>query len=404
MRLLVVGAGPAGTRVAERAAARVPGAAVTLLGAEPALPYDRVALGRLLTRGAEVGDLLTHTVPALRALGVAYRAAARVARIERAERRVVLAGGEALAYDRLVLATGSTAVRLPLPGADLPGVVAYRTMADVRVMLRAAAEGGGAVVIGGGLLGLEAADGLAARGMAVTVVHPVGWPMERQVDATAGGLLARRLGGRGIRFAMPATTEAILGGERVEAVRLSDGRVLRATLVVMAVGVRPEVALAREAGLAVGRGIVVDDALRTADPAILAVGECAEHRGVVCGLVKPALAQAEVAAATLADAAAVYAPLADAAALKVSGTAVWSAGEIAAGDAEAVTLHDSGEDTYRRLLLRDGALVGAVLYGDTDDAPFYLDLISSRRTVGPAERATLALGPAFAPPTESQAA
>jgi nitrite reductase (NADH) large subunit len=261
-------------------------------------------------------------------------------------------------------------------------------------MLRAAHAGGAAVVIGGGLLGLEAATGLAARGMAVTVVHAMGWPMERQLDRAAGGLLARRLGLRGIRFAMPGATIGIEGHDRATGVRLADGTVVPARLVVMAVGVRPEASLARAAGLAVERGIVVDDAMRTSDPAIHAVGECTEHRGRTIGLVAPALEQAEVAARAIAGEAACWSPRADAAALKVSGTAAWSAGEIAAEDADSIVLHDEAEESYRRLLLRDGRLIGAVLYGDTADAGYYLDLIATRTAVAPF-RAALAFGPTF---------
>ncbi|MBR0680894.1 NAD(P)/FAD-dependent oxidoreductase [Roseomonas eburnea] len=393
MRVLVIGAGPAGMRCAERAAQA--GLEVTLVGAEAALPYDRVALGRVLSGEAEVPALITHDLRRLRALGIGYRPATPIAALDRAARVAVTARGEAISWDRAVIATGSRATRLPLPGAELPGVFVYRTIDDVRAIHRAAAGGARAVVIGGGLLGLEAAASLSAIGAKVTVVHAVDWPMERQLDAAAGALLARSLGAtRGLRFAMPAATTAIEGSAWVSGVRLADGRRIACDIVVMAVGVRPVTELARDAGLAVARGIVVDDAMRTDDPAVLAIGECAEHRGVVCGLVAPALAMAEVAAATLADAEAVYAPRPDPTALKVSGIAVWSAGEVAPADAEAVTLTDEQAGRARRLWLRDGRLVGAVLYGDTADSPFYLDLISSGRPVAP-HRATLAFGPAF---------
>lgn len=394
MRILVVGAGPAGTRCAARVAERVPGARVTLAGAEAALPYDRVALSKLLAGEAAVEDLITHPLADLRARGIAYRPATPIAALDRAAGVAVTARGERLAYDRLVLATGSSAIRLPLPGADLPGVVLYRDMDDVRAMLRAARERGRAVVIGGGLLGLEAAVGLAARGMAVTVVHAVDWPMERQLDATAGALLTTRLGARGIRFAMPASTVAIEGAERASGVRLSDGTVLPASLVVMAVGIRPQATLAKAVGLSVNRGILVDDAMRTEDPAIYAIGECAEHRGRCVGLVAPALEQAEVAARAIAGEAAEWTPRADAAALKVSGTAVWSAGDITDAAAESIVLRDEAEGRYRRLLVKDGRLVGAVLYGDTADAGFYLDLITTRRPVA-GLRPVLAFGPAY---------
>ncbi len=393
MKVVVVGAGPAGTRCAVQVARRVPGAEVTLLGAELALPYDRVALSRLLAGEVEVGDLITHPILALEAAGIRFRAGVAVAALDRAAQVVETTKGERIGYDRLVLATGSAAVRLPLPGAELPGVLAYRDLGDVRAMLRLAAEGGHAVVIGGGLLGLEAATGLAARGMKVTVVHAMGWPMDRQLDPEAGALLTARLGRRGIRFVMPAATVALEGERHVQGVRVDDGRVLPASLVVMSVGIRPHVALARAAGLQVARGVVVDDAMRSSDPAIYAVGECTEHKGRLIGLVKPALEQAEVAAAALAGDAACWQPVPDQAALKVSGTAVWSAGEISAETAEAIILRDEDAEEYRRLFLRDGRLVGAVLYGDTADAGYYMRLIAEQHVVE--SRAELVLGSSF---------
>jgi nitrite reductase (NADH) large subunit len=376
-------------RVAERAAAR--GLRVILCSAEAALPYDRVALGRALSGEAEPAALITHGAARLRELGIAYRPATPIAALDRAARVAVTARGERIGYERLVFATGSRAVRLPLPGADLPGVFLYRSIDDVLAMRRAAQAAGHAIVIGGGLLGLEAAAGLAQRGLSVSVIHPLEWPMERQLDEGAGAMLAATLRARRIRLVLSAQCIAIEGEGRARHVRLADGRSLPGELVVMAVGVRAETTLAAAAGLAVARGIVVDDAMRTSDPEILAIGECAEHRGQVCGLVAPALAMAEVAAATLAGEAARYAPRPDAAALKVSGTSVWSAGEIAPPDAEAVTLRDPGEGHYRRLWLRGHRLVGAVLFGDVADAPYYLDLLASGRDTRPIREA-LAFG------------
>lgn len=385
MRILVIGAGPAGTRAATLAA-RIPGAMVTLCGAEAALPYDRVALSRWLAGDCDQPALVTHSLHALQAQGIAFRPATRIAALEHGE--AVTAKGERIAFDRAVIATGSTAIRLAVPGASLPGVLTYRTQAEVAAMLR---SDGPAVVVGGGLLGLEAADGLARRGIPVTVVHPPAWPMERQLDAGAGALLAHRLGARRIRFAMPAGLAAIEGEERAEAVILADGRRIPARLVVMAVGIRPDLALATASGLATNRGIVVDAAMRSSRADVLAIGECAEVEGRTIGLVAPALAQAECAAATLAGEPRLWSPRAESAALKVSGTAVWSAGEIAE-DAESVTLRDAASEHYRRLFLRDGRLVGAVLYGDVSAAAHFLDAIASGRAVS--SRAALALGAA----------
>jgi nitrite reductase (NADH) large subunit len=318
--------------------------------------------------------------------------------IDRANTRIVLASGETMAYDRLVLALGSRPFRLPLSGADLPGVLMYRTLVEVRTMLEVARDGGRAVVIGGGLLGLEAAVGLAKRGMAVTVVHGVDRLMERQLDHAAARLLARRLTSQGITLTLSAGTVAIAGEDRATGVVLKDGRVIGADLIVMAVGIRPEVSLAQEACLTVERGIVVDDAMRSSDPAIYAIGECAQHLGQCCGLVAPAYAQAEIAASHIAGGRVRYAPMTDATALKVAGAGVWSAGDIAAQDVEALVYDDPDAGEYRKFLLRDHRLVGAVLYGETADAPWYTSLMSSDVR---ALRATLPFGRAFSPMLEA---
>ncbi|WP_135468036.1 NAD(P)/FAD-dependent oxidoreductase [Crenalkalicoccus roseus] len=393
MRVLVIGAGPAGMRCAESLAAA--GMEVVLCGEEPALPYDRVALGRVLGGEAEPQALITHDAAQLRALGIAYRPAVRIAALDVMARRALTARDEAIGWDRAVLATGSEPIRLALPGAELPGVFVYRRIADVLAMRRHLVPGMRVAVIGGGLLGLEAAAALAGRGARVTVVHAAAWPMERQLDAGAGALLARGIASRcGLRFLMPTAAEAIEGEGAVRALRLADGTRLAAEMVVMAVGVRPNLALARQAGLACARGILVDEAMRTSAPGVLAIGECAEHRGVVCGLVAPALAMAETAAATIAGRADAYVPRPDAAVLKVAGIALFSAGEIAPPGTEAITLQDPGAGLYRRLWLRGGRLVGAVLHGATADAPFFLDLIATGREVA-ALRPMLAFGPAF---------
>lgn len=288
--VVVVGAGPAGARCAERLAGH---ARVTLIGAEPAHPYNRVALSLLLAGKMDEAALVTHAPDHLAASGIDWRINTKVASIDRDARAVVFEDGGRLGYDALVLATGAQPVRLPFPGADQPHVLMYRTLADVRSMIEHAETGGAAVVIGGGLLGLEAAAGLAWRGMKVTVLHGAGRLMERQLDDGAASLLQKRLAGQGIAVITNAKTVAI----EADAVLLADGTRVPARCVVMAVGIRPEVTLARAAGLAVNRGILVDDAMRTDDPAIYAVGECSEHAGQCVGLVAPSFAQAEVAAA-----------------------------------------------------------------------------------------------------------
>ncbi len=386
-RVVVIGAGPAGLRVASLVAAG--GLDVTLIGAEPGEPYNRVALSTLLAGDMPEADIVSPMSDA-----ITYRPGTRVAGIERRERLVRLESGEAVPYDRLVLATGSRAMRLRLPGADLPGVLLYRTLDDVRAMMAAASAGGEAVVIGGGLLGLEAAAGLARRGMAVTVVHAVDRLMERQLDAGGARHLARRLAEQGVRFALAASTLRIIGGDQAHGVELADGRVLPADIVVMAVGIRPASELAAEAGLEIIRGVVVDAAMRTNDPLIYAVGECAEFDGTVCGLAAPSLAQADVAAANLLGRDAVFTWAEDSTALKVAGAAIWSAGEAAADDADSLVLDDASIGQYRHLLVRDGRLVGAVLFGETGDAPWYLRMIRDGGDVS-ARRHDLVFGPGF---------
>jgi nitrite reductase (NADH) large subunit len=388
---VIIGAGPAGMRCAERLAEA--GLRVVLIGAEASPPYDRVALSRWLADEIAECELVTHNTARLAALGIVWHGGTRVAGIDAARHEVVTADGAVIRYDTLVLATGSQAIRLALPGADLDGVLLYRTLDDVRAMIAAAGNGGRAIVIGGGLLGLEAAAGLAARGMAVTVLHAVDRLMERQLDQRAARRLAGHLAARGITVIENASSSTILGETGVRGVTLDDGRVMAADLVVMAVGIRPEASLARAAGLTVGRGIVVDGQMRSSQNDIFAIGECAEHQGQCVGLVLPALAQAEIAARAICGEAATYQPATDSAALKVAGAPVWSAGLVECADGEQITLDDP-DGAYRRLLVRQDRLVGALLFGETADAPWYMRLIRECAPIG-ALRETLPFGPAY---------
>ncbi len=319
-----------------------------------------------------------------------------VSRIDRERRQIATASGRAVAYDTLVLATGSHPLVPPLPGTGLPGVVTFRDIHDVTVMIAAAARRGRAVVIGGGLLGLEAAEGLRRRGMTVTVVHLMPSLMERQLDRDAARLLQASLEARGIAFELAAKTTEILGPKRVRGVRLEDGRQLPADLVVLAIGIVPNVDLARAAGLACGRGVIVDDGMCTSDPAVHAVGECAEHRGRSYGLVAPLWEQVEVCAARLAgDAEARYAGSTLATSLKVAGIDVYSAGDPSAGGGEEIVFRDPGRGVYRKLVLRDGRLTCAVLYGDAADGAWYAEAMRAERPVGDI-RTSLIFGKAFA--------
>ena len=391
-RIVIIGAGPAGMRCAERLAGR--GLAVTLIGAEAELPYNRVALSKFLAGEISEADLVTHDDTTLADARITYLPGTHVIGIDREACRVLTDRHGPIGYGHLVLALGSQPVRLPFPGADLPGVVMYRTLQDVNAMLTAANAGGDAVVIGGGLLGLEAAYGLAKRGMKVSVLHAVDRLMERQLDHAAADLLMRRMAEYRIDTYLTAKTEIIEGTDRVQGVRLADGTVIPASLVVMAVGIRPQTGLARDAGLAVNRGIVVDDAMRTSDPTIYAIGECAEHQGACCGLVAPAFAQAETCARVISGATISYVAEADATALKVAGAGVWSAGQIDVAGAEEIILSDTDAGEYRKLLLQEDRLVGAMLYGETADASWYQALITSGAPIN-GLRATLAFGPAF---------
>jgi nitrite reductase (NADH) large subunit len=395
-RLVVVGAGMAAARLARELRGRCPDRwRVTLVGAEPQAPYDRIQLSAVLAGERQRGRLALLDADEL--AGVELRLGTAAVAIDRADQVLDLADGSRLPYDRLVIATGSTPVRLPVPGSGLPGVAVFRDLADVD---RLAAAQGRAVVIGGGLLGLEAAYGLRRRGLEVTLVHLMPWLMERQLNRDAGALLRQRIEALGIEVLLGAETEAVLGCDRVAGLRLKDGRELSADLVVMAVGIRPEVSLALAAGLACGRGVQVDDGLTTSDPRISALGECAEHRGLTYGLVWPAYEQAHVLARRLAGEEASYPGSLAFTSLKVGGVPVWSGGEVADdAPSEALTLRDGRHGHYRRLLIHDGRLKGAVLVGDIADGAWYAELIGQGTDVGPI-RDRVAFGRAFveAPP------
>ncbi len=394
--IVVVGNGMASVRFLQEFFARdAKGFAVTVIGAEAAAGYNRILLSPVLA--GEIGWTDVQLKPAewYADLGIALVTGDAVTALDAAARTVSCASGRALSFDACVLATGSDPIRLPIPGADLPGVVTFRTAADVAAMIAAAESGAPAVVIGGGLLGIEAACGLSKRGVKVSLIHLMDRLMERQLDPEAAGLLAEALRAKGIEVLLGAQTEAILGQDAVHSVTLKDGRVLPCGLLVMAAGVRPRTALAKAAGFAVNRGVLVDDQLTTSSPNIYAIGECAEHRGACYGLVEPAYEQAATLAAHLAGEAARYAGSIPAANLKVSGVPVFSAGDFEGAGAQAIILRDDLIPAYRKLVIRDGRLVGAVLYGDTDDALWFLDLIRSGEALG-ARRSMLAFGRAYA--------
>ena len=394
-RLVIVGGGMAGLRLVEELVAVAPGLHdIVMVGSELRPPYNRVLLSSYLAGDTDARDIALRPTSWYEDCGVTLRYGSAVSAILPERCEVVLASGERLAYDRLVLATGSNAIRLPIPGHRLPGITTFRDVADAEA-LRAAEPGSVAVVIGGGLLGIEAAYGLARRGLAVTLLHIMPRLMERQLDAPAAALLKCAIEKLSIKVVLEARTTAIEGEDRVRGVILDDGRTFPAGLVVMAAGVRPETALAHRAGLQVGRGILVDDKLETSQPSIYAIGECAEHQGTCYGLVEPVHEQARVLARHLAGLADKYAGSVPATSLKVSGVPVFSIGDFEGEGAEAVLFEDADAGVYRKLVLREGRLAGAVLIGDTSDAPWYRELVRQQASVAPI-RAALAFGKAYA--------
>lgn len=395
-KLVVVGAGMASGRMLEHLFEDGTDAFdVTLFGAEPRGNYNRIMLSPVLAGEKCYEDIITHDAEWYAAHDVACRFGETVTRIDRKAKAVFSRAGET-PYDKLVLATGSAPFIIPVAGRDLPGVRAFRDLDDVEAMIAAAEKPGArAVVIGGGLLGLEAAAALRSRGMEVVVLHLMGHLMERQLDPAAGYLLQKELEGRGIKVHCKAQTKAILGDGRAEAVLLEDGIVYPADLVVMAVGIRPETRIAVDAGLYVERGIVVDDQMVTSDPDILAIGECVEHERICYGLVAPLYDMAKVAAATLREKAAAFRPVETATQLKVTGVNLYSAGDFADGDdREEIVLRDAAAGIYKRLVLKDNRILGAVLYGDTADGAWFFDLLKKGADISD-QRDTLIFGQAY---------
>ncbi|ATI42314.1 nitrite reductase large subunit [Pacificitalea manganoxidans] len=395
-KLVVIGAGMASGRALEHLLDAAPDAYdITLFGAEPRGNYNRIMLSPVLSGEKTYEEIVTHDAAWYAAHGVTCRFSEPVTGIDRARKVVMTATGET-PYDKLIVATGSNPFIIPVPGHDLPGVISFRDLEDVNTMRDTAARPGAkAVVIGGGLLGLEAAAGLRMLGMEVTVVHLMGHLMERQLDEAAGYLLRKELTGRGITIRCSSNTKEIVGSERVEALRLDDGTEIPCDLVVMAVGIRPNTALAREAGLAVGRGVHVDDQMCSSDADIYAVGECVEHNGQVFGLVAPLYDQAKVLARALLGEEAAFVPKQTSTKLKVTGVDLFSAGDFAeADDREDIVFRDPARGVYKRLVLQEGRLIGAVMYGDTGDGNWFFGLIKDAAPVDEM-RETLIFGPAF---------
>ncbi|MEC8795524.1 MAG: nitrite reductase large subunit NirB, partial [Pseudomonadota bacterium] len=370
---------------------------VTLFNAEPRGTYNRIMLSPVLSGEKTFEEIVTHDAQWYEDHGVTCRFGEKVVAVDKAAKTVTAENGDVLSYDKLVFATGSNPFIIPLPGHDLDGVIAYRDLEDTEAMMALGdKENASAVVIGGGLLGLEAAAGLHARGVDVTVVHLMGHLMERQLDEAAGYLLRKELVGRGIKVLCSSNSKEILGENgKVRALLLENGTELPCDLLVMAVGIRPNTALGAEAGLAVGRGIHVDDHMVTSDADILAIGECVEHNGAVFGLVAPLYDQAKVAAATLMGQEATFVQKDVSTKLKVTGCDLFSGGDFADGvDREEIVFRDPARGVYKRLVLQNNRIIGAVMYGDTADGNWFFGKIKDGEDVSEM-RDTLIFGPAF---------
>ncbi|QJP10522.1 nitrite reductase large subunit NirB [Pseudomonas multiresinivorans] len=386
LKLVLIGNGMAGVRTLEELLKIAPDLYdITVFGAEPHPNYNRILLSPVLAGEQAFEDIVLNDLNWYSENGIRLLLNRKVTRIDRHRRKVYAEDGTEAEYDRLLIATGSNPFILPVPGSRLQGVIGYRDIADTQTMIDTAGTHSHAVVIGGGLLGLEAANGLKQRGMDVTVVHLSDWLLERQLDRTAGKLLQEALESRGIHFRLNTHTEELIddGSGRVCAIRFKDGEVIAADLVVMAAGIRPNTELAEKTGLPCNRGILVNDTLQTYDPRIYALGECASHRGIAYGLVAPLFEQAKVCANHLAMLGfARYQGSVTSTKLKVTGIDLFSAGEFMGGEGtETITLSDPIGGVYKKLVIKDDVLVGACLYGDTTDGGWYFRQIRENHNV-----------------------
>ncbi|MDB5889057.1 MAG: nirB, partial [Rhodocyclales bacterium] len=386
LKLVMVGNGMAGVRTIEEILKIAPDMYdITVFGAEPHPNYNRILLSPVLAGEMTIQDIILNDLDWYKDNGINLQTGKKIVTIDRKKRKVIADDGTEAEYDRLLLATGSNPFILPIPGKDLPGVISYRDIADTDAMIATAATHKHAVVIGAGLLGLEAANGLAIRGMDVTIVHIGDWIMERQLDRMAGLMLQQALEAKGMKFRLPVQTAELIAGEsgRVAAVKFKDGETIPADLVVMAAGIRPNTELAEKAGLHCNRGIVVSDTLQTFDPRIYAVGECANHRGIAYGLVAPLFEQAKVCANHLAMfGIGRYQGSVTSTKLKVTGIDVFSAGDFSGGDGtEDIVLSDPGMGVYKRVVIKSDKIVGAVMYGDTVDGSWYFQMLKDAQDI-----------------------
>jgi len=386
MKLVVVGNGMAGMRTVEELLKIAPDIYdITVFGDEPYPNYNRIMLSPVLANEQTIDDIILNSREWYAENNIALYTSARVNKIDRINRVVYAADGSSAEYDRLLIATGSKPFMLPVPGCELAGVIGYRDIKDTNDMIDTAKKYKHAVVIGGGLLGLEAANGLKIQGMDVTVVHRNEWLLDRQLDKTAGLMLKKNLEAKGLKFLLETNTEKLIGSKegRVKAVRFSDGLEVAADLVVMAVGIRPNFELAQSAGIYCDRGIVVNDTMQTFDPRVYSVGECVSHRGISYGLVAPLFEMAKVCATHLANfGIGQYKGSVTSTKLKVTGIDLFSAGDFEGGDdTEEIVLHDAVGGVYKKLVIKDDKIIGSVLYGDTTDGSWYFQMLRDSKPI-----------------------
>jgi len=377
-KLVLIGNGMAGVRTIEEVLKVSPDHFdITIFGSEPHGNYNRIMLSPVLAGDKTIDEILLNDDDWYADNNITLHKGKTITKIDRVTSQVIADDGTVADYDRLLIATGSDPFILPVPGADLQGVITFRDIADVDAMLDASKTHKNAVVIGGGLLGLEAAKGLAIQGMNVSVVHLMGTLMERQLDETAGGLLQQSLEDQGLTFLMGAQTETILGDDHVTGVRFKDGSEVAADIVVMAVGIKPNKALAEKAGIYCERGVVVSDTMQTFDPKIYAVGECVQHRQATYGLVAPLYEQGRICANHLVDKGVLrYLGSLTSTKLKVTGVDLFSAGDFTGNEAtEEIVFRDPGRNVYKKLILKDNRIQGSVMYGDTADGVWYFQLM-----------------------------
>ena len=397
-KLIVVGSGMVGVKLIEQILLESPDQFdIRVFNKESIGGYNRIMLSPVLAGEKTIPDIITHDFNWFKERSIRLHSSTSIVSINQETQEVVTDLGATYQYDKLVIATGSSPFILPLEGADLPGVVSFRDTRDVNYMIETAKTKKKAVVIGGGLLGLEAANGLMKLGMDVTVVHLCDVLMNVQMDELSGGLLRQSLEANGMKFKMPAQTQKIIGEECVEAVEFSDGSQVEADLVVMAVGIRPNIELGKQIGLDINRGILVDDQLKTSVENIYALGECVEHNGELYGLVAPLYEQAAVLAKELSGTSSAYKGSFVSTKLKVTGISLFSAGNFHdSEDTESLVFKDLAKNIYRKVVLKDGQIQGAVMFGDVSGANWIFDQLVEQNDVS-TYRDTIIFGEGFSP-------